>query len=116
MKESPLYVKTYDFLLWLIPQVQKFPKAHRFALSERIQRLSLDFQDSLVAAGKAQGATRLEQLQQADLQLAQLRVWIRLARDLQALSIRRYEHAAHLVSEIGRLLGAWIQNTARQNA
>jgi hypothetical protein len=115
MKESPLYVKTFDFLLWLIPRVQKFPKAHRFVLSERIQRLALDFQDSLVAAGKAQGAARLERLQQADLQLAQLRVWIRLARDLQALSVRRYEHAARLVSEIGRLLGAWIQNAARQN-
>ena len=91
MKESPLFVKTYDFLLWLIPRVQKFPKAHRFALSERIQRLALDFQDSLVAAGKAQGAARLERLQQADLQLAQLRVWIRMARDMQAISIRRYE-------------------------
>ena len=116
MNESPLYVRTYDLLLWLIPQVQKFPREHRFTLSERIQRLALDFQDSLVAAGKAQGAARLERLRQADLQLAQLRVWIRLARDLQALSIRRYEHAARLVSEIGRLLGAWIQNTCRQKA
>lgn len=112
MKESPLYVKTYDFLLWLIPQVQKFPKAHRFALSERIQRLALDFQDSLVAAGKAKGPARLKWLRQADLQLAQLRVWLRLARDLQALSIRRYEHAARLVSEMGRLLGAWIIKTS----
>ena len=108
MKESPLYVKTYDFLFWLIPHVQKFPKAHRFALSERIQRLALDFQDSLVAAGKAKGPARLEWLQQADLQLAQLRVWLRLARDLRAMPVRQYEHAARLVSEIGRLLGAWI--------
>ena len=110
MKESPLYIKTYDFLLWLVPQVQKFPKTHRFALSERVQRLAFDFQDSLVAAGKATGNIRLDHLIQADIQLAQLRIWIRLARDLQALSIRRYEHAARLVSEIGRLLGAWLQN------
>jgi hypothetical protein len=109
MKESPLYVRTYDFLLWLVPRVQKFPKVHRFALSERIQRLAFDFQDSLVAAGKSQGEARSMQLHQADVQLAQLRVWIRLARDLEALSIRRYEHAARLVSEIGRLLGAWIK-------
>jgi len=52
MKESPLYVRTYDFLLWLIPQVVKFPRPHRFGVGERIQRLGLDFQDSLVAAGK----------------------------------------------------------------
>jgi hypothetical protein len=109
MQESPLYVRTYDFLLWLIPQVQKFPRVHRFGLGERIQRLVLDFQDSLVAAGKAHGNTRLEWLQKADLQLAQLRVWIRLVRDLEILSVRRYEHAARLLNEIGRLLGAWLK-------
>ncbi|MCJ7699995.1 MAG: four helix bundle protein [Anaerolineales bacterium] len=62
MQESPLYVRTYDFLLWLIPQVQKFPRAHRFGLGERIQRLVLDFQDSLVAAGKAQGNSRQKRI------------------------------------------------------
>lgn len=109
MLESPLYVRTYDFLLWLIPQVQKFPRVHRFGLAERIQRLALDFQDSLVAAGKAQGKIRLDRLRRADLQLAQLRVWLRLVRDLEIVSIRRYEHATRLLNEIGRLLGAWLK-------
>jgi hypothetical protein len=111
MKESPLYVRTYDFLLWLVPRVQKFPKVHRFALSERLQHLVFDFQDSLVAAGKSKGQARSDWLQKADVQLAQIRVWIRLARDLEALSIRRYEYAARQLSEIGRLLGAWIKQT-----
>lgn len=109
MQESPLYVRTYDFLLWLIPQVQKFPRSHRFGLGERIQRLSLDFQDSLIAAGKSSGNQRRKYLQSADLQLAQLRIWIRLVRDLEILSIRRYEHAARSLDDIGRLLGAWIK-------
>lgn len=109
MQESPLYARTYDLLLWLIPQVGKFPRVHRFGLGERIQRLALDFQDSLVAAGKAQGVLRLEYLQRADIQLAQLRLWMRLTRDLEILSIRRYEHAAGLLNEVGRLLGAWIK-------
>lgn len=109
VKESPLYVRTYDFLLWLILRVQKFPKVHRFALSERIQRVAFDFQDSIIAAGKTKGSSRKEYLYQADIQLAQLRIWIRMARDLEALSIRRYKYAAQLISEIGRLLGAWIK-------
>jgi len=28
--QSPLFVKTYDFLLWLIPLTLKFPKSQRF--------------------------------------------------------------------------------------
>jgi len=110
MQESPLFSRTYDLLLWLIPQIQKFPRAHRFGLAERIQRLALDFQDSIVAGGKAKGEERQEWLERADIQLSQLRTWVRLARDLQVLSIRQYEHAARLMAEVGRLLGAWLKH------
>ena len=111
MNESPLFVRTYDLLLWLIPQVQKFPRAHRFGLSERIQRLSLDFQDALVAAGKSKGDERRAWLNRADIQLEQLRAWMRLAQDLHLLSVRQFEHAARLIGEVGRLLGAWIKQS-----
>ncbi len=109
MQESPLYTRTYDLLLWLIPQAQNFPRKHRFGLAERIQQLALDFQDSLVAAGKSGGVARRDCLCRADVELEQLRVWVRLARDLQCLSVRQYEHAARLIGEVGRLLGAWLK-------
>ena len=110
MQESPIFTRTYDLLLWLIPQVQKFPRAHRFGLAERIQRLTLDFQDTLVAAGKMEGTARRKQLINADIQLEQLRVWARLARDLQCLSLRQYEHLARMLAEVGRLLGGWLKS------
>ncbi len=111
MNESPLFVRTYDFMLWLIPHVQKFPRAYRFTLSERVQKLFFDFQDMLVAAGKSQGAGRFEKLKSADIQLEQLRVWIRFARDNELFTIKQYEHAARGMAEIGRLLGAWLKQS-----
>ena len=111
MNESPLFVRTYELLLWLIPQVQKFPRAHRFGLAERIQQLSLDFQDAIVAAGKSRGEERRTWLRHADIQLEQLRTWMRLAQDLRLVSVRQFEHAARLISEVGRLLGAWIKQS-----
>src|SRR3990172_8137708 len=111
MNESLLFVRTYDFLLWFIPRVQKFPRVYRFTLSERLQRLALDFQDTIVTAGKTQSAQRRNHLQSADIQLEQLRVWIRFARDNQLFTVKQYEHAARGMAEIGRLLGAWIKQT-----
>jgi len=111
MNESPLFVRTYDFLLWFVPQVQKFPRIYRFTLSERVQRLAFDFQDSIVAAGKNQGHGRFEKLRLADIQLEQLRVWIRFARDNQLLTIKQYEHASRGMAEMGRLLGAWLKQS-----
>ncbi|MEW6030847.1 MAG: diversity-generating retroelement protein Avd [Chloroflexota bacterium] len=109
MNESPLFIRTYDFLLWLVPQVQKFPRAYRFTLSEHIQRLALDFQDSLVAAGKSKGGPRCEKLNQADVQLEQLRVWLRFSRDCKLITVRQYEHAIRQLREVGNMLGAWLK-------
>jgi four helix bundle protein len=106
---SPLFVRTHDLLLWLIPHVQKFPRTHRFGLGERIQRLALDFQDSLVAAGKNTREQRKNMLHQADIQLEQLRVWFRVSQELGLLTIAQYEHVSRMTAEVGRLLGAWIK-------
>jgi len=109
MNESPLFVRTYDFLLWLVPQVQKFPRVYRFTLSERIQQLALGFHDSIVAAGKSKAGSRYENLHQADIQLEQLRVWLRFSRDTGLLTIRQYEHSIRQLKEVGNLLGAWLK-------
>ena len=107
MKESPIFSKTYDFLLWLIPQAQKFPRIHRFGLGERVVRKGLDLQETLIAAGLSTGGKRADLLEQADIQLAQMRQSVRLCKDMDILTMSQYEHAAQMLVEIGRLLGGW---------
>jgi len=87
----------------------KFPRVHRFGLGERIQHLALDFQDTLVAAGKSQGLQRFDCLHRADIQLEQIRLWMRFGRDNGLFTIAQYEHAARMITEIGSLLGGWIK-------
>jgi hypothetical protein len=107
MKESPIFSKTYDLLLWLIPQAQKFPRIHRFGVGERVVRLALDFQETLIMAGLSASEKRREALLQADIQLAKLRQMLRLCKDLELFNIGQYEHVAKMLVEIGRLLGGW---------
>jgi hypothetical protein len=109
MNESPLFVRTHDFLLWLLPQVQKFPRAYRFSLAERIQRNAMDFQDGIVSAGKSKGEERLAFLRKADIGLEQIRFWLRFSKELDLFKIGQYEHASRMMVEMGRLLGAWIK-------
>jgi hypothetical protein len=95
MKESPIFSRTYDMLLWLIPQTLKFPRAHRFGLGERVTHLALDFQET---------------------RLAQLRQSLRLCKDLRLLSLGQYEHIAAQLVEIGRLLGGWKKSISMGQA
>jgi len=105
MKESPIFVRTYDLLRWLIPATLKFPRQHRFVLAETVQRTALRFQEEIIEAGHRERP--LAELARADLTLAKLKLYLRLCHDLDLFSHGQYEHTARLVGEVGRLLGAW---------
>jgi hypothetical protein len=42
--------KAYDFLLWLLPKVQKFPRSFRFTVGDRTVNVGLDLLLALVEA------------------------------------------------------------------
>ena len=107
MKESPIFIKTYDLMKWLLQHTQKFPKSQRFVLALRVQDSPLNFYETLIAAVRRKNAA--DNLLQADSELEKLRHHLRLCRDLQLLSIGRFNHAARIMEEIGKLLGAWLK-------
>ena len=107
MKASPIFTKTYDLLRWLLPETVKFPRQHRFVLAEAVQRTALRFQEQIIEAGMAKKPLPL--LRQADVTLTQLRLYLRLCRDLELLKFKQYEHVSRMVDEVGRLLGGWIR-------
>lgn len=109
MQESPIFSRTYDLLLWLLPQATKFPRVHRFGLGERVTHKALDFQETLLAAGLRRSADRPGLLQRADTELAQLKHHLRLCKDLELFTMAQYEHVSGMVVEIGRLLGGWMK-------
>ena len=55
-RSRPIFVKTYDLLLWLIPLTLKFPKSQRFLLAERLSGMALDFYDLILEAVHRAGA------------------------------------------------------------
>jgi hypothetical protein len=114
MRESPIFARTYDFLEWLIPRTMDFPRQQRFVLTKRVQDTALNFQERIIEAGVTEGSLRARKLVQADMELAKLRFYLRLSRDLQWLSLGQYEHVARMVEEIGRLLGGWHKKEAEQ--
>lgn len=114
MNEAPIFPKMYDVLLWLVPTTLKYPREHRYALALRTQQAAFDVYELLVEARKTRHKRDL--LTQADVRLEQLRLYVRLAHDLNLLSLRQYEHVARLVGEVGALLGDWIKRVSGGNA
>lgn len=99
--------KHYNFLRWLMPAVEKFPRSVKFSLGERIEGAALDVLDLLIDATYSREPVAL--LRRINILLTRLRYLLRLSFDLRHLDGRRFEFAARAVDEIGRLVGGWIK-------
>ena len=110
MQESPIFTKTYDMLVWLIPATIKFPRDHRFVLAKSVQETALHFQETLIEAGLATARSKPARLAEADVLLTKLRFYLRLCLDLSIITSRQYQHVAEMVTEVGKLLGGWRQS------
>ena len=104
----------YQFLLWLVPTLEKFPRSQKFLLGDRLQAQALGVLDSLIAATYSR--ERTAHLRAANLDLEKLRFGMRLAKDLQHLDFKRYEYAARSIDDIGRLVGGWLKSQATGGA
>ncbi|MGH7492675.1 MAG: four helix bundle protein [bacterium] len=83
---------TYDFLLYLIPQLTKFPRDQKFNLGDRIQNLAHDILDDFITAYySGLSNEKIQRLRQANIKLERLRFSIRLSHDLKLLSNEKYE-------------------------
>jgi len=108
MAESPIFVRTYDFIQWLIPRTMSFPRSQRFILTKRLQDSLLDFYETIIEAALCSERQLHSRLRAADVELVKVRKYLRLARDLGWLKSGQYQYAAAQVTEIGNLLGGWI--------
>jgi len=113
--EMPIFTRTFDFLTWLLPATNSFPRAHRFTFTNRLLGAAFDLRERLEAANYRMGKTRLEHLRAADESLDRVRLYLRLAARWNWFSAGQYQHAAKMVAEIGRLLGGWQKATKSQS-
>lgn len=98
----------HELLLWLIPQIDKFPRVRRFTLGERLEIILLEVLESSVEA--AFSRNKRAALQRANLRLEMVKHLWRVALELKAVAPRQHEHGARLMDELGRQLGGWLRS------
>jgi hypothetical protein len=71
--EMPIFTRTFDFLTWLLPATNHFPRAHRHSFTQRLLDAAFDLREYLEQANYRQGKARLERLDRADEALGRVR-------------------------------------------
>jgi hypothetical protein len=103
--------KAYDWALWILPKVEKFPKSYRFSVGQSMVTASLELLMNLVDA--TYQARNAGSLAAAVREVNRIRYLARLAKDLRIMNLNGHEYAAKAMDEIGRMTGGWLKS-ARQ--
>lgn len=101
--------KVEDMILYGNQALLNFPRSERYALAADIKQSMYALYRLIIAANKKY--FKKTTLQDADVELAVLRGFIRLAanKELRYLPMNKYENWAKKLDEIGRMLGGWIK-------
>lgn len=113
MIESPLFVKTYDLLLWFHNHTAHYSKLERFRLAKRIDDSVYRLYDSILMATLSDN--KKGHLMMADFEVKKLNVLCRLARDTRNMTMNQYAFISEKLVEIGKLIHGWkskVEKTA----
>ena len=97
----------YDFMLYLIQRVEKFPRHHRYSLGIAIENRLQDLLAMLLRAQFTRDRHGI--LKECNIQLDVLRYQLRLAGDLKTLPLKSQGHAIQRMKELGAQIGGWAR-------
>jgi len=100
-----VFQKMYDFTIWMTNHTTKYPKSQRFSFAVRIENLMLEILSLIIVANKKRNKT--EYIKEIDIKLEELRILIRISKDLKLINLKSYKYAVLKLEEIGKLLGGW---------
>ncbi|MGK7879638.1 MAG: diversity-generating retroelement protein Avd [Crocosphaera sp.] len=113
MNELPVIQKSYDFVKWFVPILNKLPRDHKFSLGDRMITELYELLEGLLKARYSKN--KLTQLVDLNSQLDILRYQTRLLYDFELISVKRYEYINQQLQGIGIELGGWIKQQKQQN-
>ena len=108
MDDLIILQKTLDMMDYAYTALAQYPKGEKFALVVDIKRCMDTILERIIEAQKKY--YKKTTLQELDVELAKLKVYIRLSFQLKFLPTKKYELWSGKVVELGKMTGGWIKS------
>ena len=102
-----IFQKAYDLILWSYPVINQFPKTQRFVLGQQIESTLVIILKKMIHANKERGEKRMEIIKEISVNIDEIFILFRLAKDLRMISVKKYGISAEKINEVAKLLGGW---------
>ena len=106
--ELPVYKATYDLLLEIFRFTKHFSKEYKYTVGESIKKETLDLITLIYRANSKRD--RINIIREAREKIEVIRLFIRLMKDLQQISIKRFVQVNIQVENVSKQLTGWQKN------
>lgn len=107
----PIYKKAFDLLLYFETIVKNFSRYHKYTHGSALRNLSREIVILIIRANNT--ADRLPVLQEVRLKLEELKVVIRICKELKAFAnFNSFETSVNQVIDIARQNEGWMRSLA----
>lgn len=107
-KELKIIQDFYDFMLWMIRHIEKYPRHHRYSLGYAMENRMQKILQLLLKAKYYKDKRAM--LNDANIELEVLRFQLRLSKDLNILSVKSYGFGSKSLLEVGSQAGGWSKS------
>lgn len=97
----------YDFMLWMIRHIEKFPRHHRYSLGMSVEKRLQKILELLLRVKFSKQKRQI--LGDINIEFEILRFQLRLAKDLGVLTVKSYGFGSKCLHEIGSQAGGWLK-------
>lgn len=94
----------------------KLPKTARYTLGAKIDALFIEVLEAAVTASYADKENKLPWINRAITKTDMLKIFLQVLWETKTLDNKRYIASSEPLDEIGRMLGGWRGQVARQNS
>ena len=95
-------------ILYAYPALEQMPKSQKFSLAQDMKHCMDRIMRLTISANKKY--TKRTTLQELDVEVAALKIYLRIAYDLRYLPSKKYEVWSGMMVEIGKMVGGWIRS------
>jgi len=108
--KASIITKHEDFLLYIIPILNKFPRDYKMLIADKIQNNLLRVLDLLIIAYYTNRSEKKSILAEINIEIEKIRHLFRLCHGLQIYNLKKYETISLKLNEIGKMNGAWFNS------
>lgn len=105
--EIPVIKKIYELYKMFYKYSALFPKKDKYTLGNKCEMYILSVLELLIAAGSAPKNEKIAFIRKASIKFDTLKIFIRLANEINMLDGKKYLALQKQIQEIGRMIGGW---------